>query len=383
MTTTPSTSDPIAGRVGSGPAQYPTAPSLLDARHYTDPAQYQREIAAIFHRMWLPVCPVTDLASPRDFVVWDRFGQSVVVARLDDGGLAAWHNVCQHRGARLVQESGRCPTASFKCPWHGFAYDLSGCVTHVPLSEAFDQAELSGLRAPRVTVQEWSGLVWLSLREDPPPLAEHLGEVGEELGGYGLAGWDFRFRGSWRIGANWKTVIDAFNETWHLPFTHKNTVRGGLLWRDAAIKLMGPHSMMAIPVRKYTEQAEPGGDHRQTMLCHYLAFPNTIFNCFPTHVQAFSSWPIGPRETLLTAFGAQAPAPEGTTEEEWVARGERDWVHFQAVVEEDVEVLTDAGRVYDSLGFKRNMFNSAEGRLTAFHATVNALAGPDRGGERA
>ena len=293
--------------MGSGDAQYPLAPSLLDASHYTDPAQFRREIERIFHRSWLPAARSIDLAAPRDHVVWDRFGQSVVITRLDDGSLGAWHNVCQHRGARLVRESGRCPTGSFKCPWHGFAYDLEGKLAHAPLAEAFDAAELDGLRAPEVTVHEWSGLVWLSLADDAPPLEEYLGELHGELGGYGFAGWQFRYHDSWRIEANWKTVIDAFNETWHVPFTHKNTVKGGLLWRDAALRIMPPHSMMALPVRRYTEQANANGgeaDHRKTMLCHYLSFPNTIFNCFPTHFQVFSSWPVGPRESVLSAWGA-------------------------------------------------------------------------------
>lgn len=370
-----SSADSISSRVGTGAEQYPTGPSLLPAGHYTDPEQYARELTRIFHRSWLPACPVADLAQPGDHVVWDRFGQSVVIVRLDDGTLAAWHNVCQHRGARLVQGSGRCPTGSFKCPWHGFAYGLDGRVTHVPLREAFDEAELDGLRAPSVAVEAWSGLVWISLARDPEPLREHLGELGEDLGGYELGEWEFRYRAEWRIEANWKTVLDAFNETWHVPFTHKNTVRGGLLWRDAAIKLMPPHSMMAIPVRKYGEHPDPDGDHRETMLCHYLAFPNTIFNCFPTHVQAFSSWPVGPRETVLTAYGFLAAPPEGTSLERWHERGDRDWRHFCSVVAEDEEVLGDAGRVYDSLGFTRNMFNAAEGRITAFHAVVNAIAG--------
>jgi phenylpropionate dioxygenase-like ring-hydroxylating dioxygenase large terminal subunit len=213
------------------------------------------------------------------------------------------------------------------------------------------------------------------MARDPVSLREHMGQLYDDLGGYELGRWEFRYRQTWTIHANWKTVLDAFNETWHVPFTHKNTVRGGLLWRDAAIKLMKPHSMMAIPVRKYGSRPDPDGDHRTSFLCHYLAFPNTIFNCFPTHVQAFSSWPAGPRETVLTAYGFLNRPPEGTTVEDWHARGDRDWKHFVSVVAEDEEVLGNAGRVYDSLGFVRNMFNSAEGRITAFHEVVNEIAG--------
>jgi choline monooxygenase len=370
--------DSIAARVGSGAAQYPTPPSLLPAGHYRDPAQYEREIARVFPHCWLPIAPASDVAAPREYVMWQRFGQSVVVTRLDDGELAAWHNVCQHRGARLVDSSGTCTTGSFKCPWHGFAYDLAGRVVHVPLREAFDEEELRDLRAPQVQVREWSGFVWIALEPAVPPLEEYLGELGPELAGYGLDTWDSLYRAEWEIGANYKTVMDAFNETWHVPFTHKNTVKGGLLWRDAALRIMKPHSMMAIPVRKeYTEvESVTEDDHRKTMLCHYLSFPNTIFNCFPDHMQAFTAWPAGSRSTILNAWGLVAPAADGVDAERYRRRADRDWEHFCSVVEEDVGVLEAAGEIYDSLGFRRNMFNAAEGRLTAYHEAMNELAGP-------
>ena len=86
--------------------QYPLAPSVVDARTYSDAARYEREIERIFHRSWFPVCPSADLAGPRDFVVWDRLEQSIAIVRQDDGTVAAWHNVCQHRGAKIVTPRG-------------------------------------------------------------------------------------------------------------------------------------------------------------------------------------------------------------------------------------------------------------------------------------
>src|SRR4051794_14590055 len=92
--------------------QYPLAPHVLNAKHYRDPAQHEREIERIFMESWFPVCPSVDLSEPRDYVVWDRL-QPVVIVRLDDGSVAAWYNVCQHRGARLIQKSGRCEAGRF------------------------------------------------------------------------------------------------------------------------------------------------------------------------------------------------------------------------------------------------------------------------------
>ena len=103
-----------------------------------------------------------------------------------------------------------------------------------------------------------------------------------------------------------------------------------VLWRDAALKLAPPHSWMTLPVRNYSDQAAAGADHRSTHLCHYLAFPNTIFSCFPTHLQMWSTWPVSVSETVLSAWGVVGPAPEGVNDEKWAKRNERDWDHFLA-----------------------------------------------------
>lgn len=80
--------------------------------------------------------------------------------------MSAFHNVCQHRGARLVDGTGNCRTGRFRCPWHGFVYDLQGAVGAVPLRESFDPVELEGLRAPAVRVVEWGGWIWMMLSDD-------------------------------------------------------------------------------------------------------------------------------------------------------------------------------------------------------------------------
>ncbi|WP_433518215.1 aromatic ring-hydroxylating oxygenase subunit alpha [Nonomuraea sp. CA-143628] len=350
--------------------QYPLPPSLLDKSVYTDPDRYQREITEIFHHAWFPVHPSSDVAHPRDYVVWDQIGQSVVITRLPDGTVSAWHNVCQHRGARLVDGSGNCGNARFTCPWHGFVYGLDGTLGSVPLRDSFDAAELAGLRAPAVRGEEWGGWIWLCFSDDVPPLREYLGRIGDELAGYGLEGFTTRFRKSVALKANWKIVVDAFNETWHVPFTHKDTLAGLVMWRDAVLKITPPHTWMTLPIRGFTDKAVHNGDHRTSHLCHYLAFPNTIFSCFPTHLQMWSAWPISVGETLLSAYEVVGPPPNGMAAEKWERHNQRDWDQFLEVLEEDSKVINDFAGVIGSLGFTRNMFNTAESRLTAFHEEI-------------
>lgn len=349
--------------------QYPLPPSVIDARQYTDPALFDLEMKKIFHKTWFPACPTVDVKNARDYVVWDRLQQSIVIARQDDGSIAAWHNVCQHRGARLLKESGTCKGGRFACPWHGLQYDLAGKVKLVPLKDSFDPVRIADLRAPVVRATEWGGFVWLCLSDEVPELVEYLGTIGEELSFYGLERFDTRFRFTLELDANWKMVVDAFNETWHVPFTHSATLGKLVMWRDAHLRIADPHSWMTLPLKGFTDRMGDV-DHRLKNMCHYLAFPNTIFSCFPTHFQTWNIWPVSVDKTLFTAWGVVGPTPEGISDEAWQAQNERDWNHFQAVSAEDAEVLNDWGSVSHSLGATEYMFNTAESRLTAFHQEV-------------
>jgi choline monooxygenase len=352
--------------------QYPLPPSRFLLETYKDPDRYRQELEHVFFKSWFPVGASGDIPDTGDYMVWDKLEQTVMIVRQDDGSVSAWHNVCQHRGARLVEESGRCASGKFKCPWHGFVYNLQGEVTSVPLRDSFDPAELDGLRAPAVRTEEWGAWIWLTFSDDVPPLEVYLGEVGEELAGYGLEDFMVVYSHTAVLDANWKLVLDAFNETWHVPFTHKDSLSTTVMWREAVLHLPDPHSWMTIPIRGFTEKAAEGADHRESHLCHYLAFPNTIFSCFPTHLQMWSAWPLSLDKTMLIAYQVAGPTPAGMTDEKWARRNQRDWEAFLHVLDEDSEVINHFASQMKSRGYTRNLFNTAESRITQFHEQIDA-----------
>jgi phenylpropionate dioxygenase-like ring-hydroxylating dioxygenase large terminal subunit len=103
-----------------------------------------------------------------------------------------------------------------------------------------------------VRVEEWGGWIWLSFADGIPALRQYLGTIGDELEGYNLESFTTIYRAGVRLKANWKIVMDAFNETWHVQFTHRKTLTGIVMWRHAVLKIAEPHTWMTIPIRGFT-----------------------------------------------------------------------------------------------------------------------------------
>lgn len=350
--------------------QYPLPPTHQRSRTYVDPVRYQEELEEVFWKSWLRAVPLSDLSQPADYAIWEELGQSVVIVRQEDGSIAAWHNVCQHRGARLVEKSGHCEKARFVCPWHGFTYDLEGKLRFAPMKKAFEADRIEGLRTPPVRVESYAGFAWLCMSDQVPPLKEYLADIGQELDWFGLEKFDVKFRFDVILNANWKVVVDAFNETWHVPYTHQETLSDIVQWGKAQLRICNPHSWMTIPVKGLTDKMPEHADHREAHITHYLAFPNTIYSNFPTHLQTWSIWPDGVDKTHFVAYGMVGPTPDGMNPEKWALRNQRDWEHFEAVSLEDIGVINGWGSVARSLGQRDYLFNTAEGRLSAFHQEI-------------
>ncbi|MGB1311939.1 MAG: Rieske 2Fe-2S domain-containing protein, partial [Leucothrix sp.] len=150
----------------------------------------------------------------------------VIICRDEQQQLRAYVNSCRHRGARLMEAGdGRCKT--FSCPFHRWTYQLNGQLLQAPkfprtgYEQALNKAEYGLLELP---IAEQSGFAFIALSDDVPPLAEWLGDFSELH-----APWSFdRLRSYKRheftVNCNWKAFLDVFNEYYHLPFVHPNSL---------------------------------------------------------------------------------------------------------------------------------------------------------------
>jgi nitrite reductase/ring-hydroxylating ferredoxin subunit len=208
------------------------APLLVSAdgrvpkARYVDRAFAELEQQHLWSRVWQVAAREEQVAATGAFVEYEIGDESVLVVRGDDGRLHAFHNSCLHRGTRLAEGSGSFD-GCVRCPFHGWRYDLDGRLVEVVDRHEFPSLPDRLALAP-VRVDTWGGFVFVNLDPAAPPLLDYLDPLPRLLAPYRLE--DMRLRSSLTtvLPANWKVVVDAFNESYHVQGTHPQI----LPWTD-------------------------------------------------------------------------------------------------------------------------------------------------------
>ena len=215
--------------VGSWTEAYPElGTGLISYEDSISPEFYELEREAIFRRTWLNIGRVEQVPNKgsyftKELAVCDT---SIVVVRGQDDKIRAFHNMCRHRGNKLVwtdypneEVAGTC--RQFQCKYHGWRYALDGELTFIQQEQEFFDVDKSDFPLIEVALDIWEGFIFVNLdREPAQPLKEFLGEMGEMLEGYPFSELTQVFSYSAEVGSNWKLFIDAFQEFYHAPVLH-------------------------------------------------------------------------------------------------------------------------------------------------------------------
>jgi glycine betaine catabolism A len=194
----------------------------LPSADYYSHETFILECERIFFRRWICVGRTQCLPSTGSFITPEVGGESVLVTRDRAGILHGFYNVCRHRGSLLCEGSGR--VGHFiKCPYHGWAYGLDGHLAgtpHVLEDNGFARADYPLLP---VNVDTWAGFVFVSLDQDPPRLLDALRHDPEDplqFERYGLSDLRTAHTIIYEVAANWKILVDNYNECLHCPTVH-------------------------------------------------------------------------------------------------------------------------------------------------------------------
>jgi phenylpropionate dioxygenase-like ring-hydroxylating dioxygenase large terminal subunit len=190
----------------------------IKADRYLSREFHDLEVEHVWQHTWQAVCRETEVPNAGDTHVYDITRFSIIVARLENGELAAHRNVCLHRGRQLVDEN--CNKKVFTCPYHAFTWKLDGEFKGAPCQWDFDHIEPEKFSLPKVQVDTWGGWIFVNMDLEAPSLAEYLGVLPSHFE---------RWKPEQRykmvhvqkvIPCNWKIGWEAFIESYHAIATH-------------------------------------------------------------------------------------------------------------------------------------------------------------------
>jgi len=270
------------------------------------------ELERVLRPSWQIVCHVNSIPKAGDYATFDLGGESILALRDRDGSIRGFHNVCRHRGARLLDGSGNCPV-SITCPYHGWTYRHDGGLIGMPVRESFPGLDRSehGLNPVRVDIA--MNFVWVCLAGDPPPVAKVWGQLADELLPYRLQ--DMVPLGPiteehWPV--DWKLAMDNYLESYHVPIGHPGLFRmftpdyddqkgvpgvaRGLSWmRDKVSARWSEGLYQGLIGKAATHLPE---DLRRCWR-FYSALPNLGIDVFPDQMDFFQVLPNGPGRCII------------------------------------------------------------------------------------
>lgn len=137
----------------------------LEAPFYTSEEIYQADLAAVFAKQWIFVGSEAEIPDEGDYVTVNLGTYSVIIVRDDDGEVRALHNVCRHRGARILNDASG-SVGNLVCGYHHWTYATDGRLRHAAAHGKNFDATCFGLK--KVALKVASGLIFICLADEPP-----------------------------------------------------------------------------------------------------------------------------------------------------------------------------------------------------------------------
>ena len=292
----------LARQIADGAGRPNRGITHVPASRYTDPAWFAREKAALFDALPQVIAPSALLPEPNMAVPHDSTGRPLLITRDKAGEAHVFLNVCRHRGTKLVEGHEAVCANRLVCPYHAWTYMLDGKLIGMPRPETFPGLDKGEYRLKRLPAREAGGLIWFANSEDADfTEAETLGH---DFDAFGMSGLHLFARQTHVVESNWKLIMDAFLESYHVTRLHANTI--GPFFKDGitAADMIGGHQRSAVGRAAELADIDMGNwpALRSAVTFAYSLFPGAEVVVSPDYVNLMVMMPQSVDRTLVEDF---------------------------------------------------------------------------------
>ena len=215
-------------------------PVTYPVEAFVSPEYARAEADRLWSRVWQVAGRVEEIPKPGDYITYEIGEDSILIVRTAATAVKAYHNVCPHRGRRLIDtppgDNRACGNKkAFVCGFHGWTYNLDGKNTYV-----LDKEDWKGVLDEKrtslceVKVDTWGGWLFINMDTSAVSLREYLEPAAGFLDPFEFAKMRFKWR-QWVIfDCNWKTALEAFMEPYHVAGTHPQLLKYGQYYAYSA-----------------------------------------------------------------------------------------------------------------------------------------------------
>ena len=268
----------------------------------------------LFKERWLLAGHISDIPHPQNYITFDAVGERALIIRNQDGKVRAFHNVCRHRGAKLLDsERGTCGR-TLSCPFHGWTYCLDGELLSVPAVQTFEDLDLGQNGLVPLDLEIWMGFLFVRFGGTGQSVADSLEPIKDLVAPYQLekiepiAGSRYRETRPY----NWKVIHDIDNEGYHVPTghpalqqlygkTYEDSEMGGVLIARAQINDNPGRIWSVRQYQKLLPQFDHLPEQNQRAWLYFNIFPSMVIGLYPESIEFYmtlpntvdSSWYLG------------------------------------------------------------------------------------------